>query len=66
MAREVIDILIDSYIEKGIYEVENTNILTLDKFRKYGKPAKIVEYFGGANGYRETIKLLEKELYKVA
>lgn len=66
MAREVIDILIDSYIEKGIYEVENTHILTLDKFRKYGKPAKIVEYFGGANGYRETIKLLEKELYKVA
>ena len=66
MAREVIDILIDSYIEKGIYEVENTNILTLDKFRKYGKPAKIVEYFGGANGYRETIRLLEKELYKVA
>ena len=66
VAREVIDILIDSYIEKGIYEVENTNILTLDKFRKYGKPAKIVEYFGGANGYRETIKLLEKELYKVA
>lgn len=66
MARDVIDILIDSYIEKGIYEVENTNILTLDKFRKYGKPAKIVEYFGGANGYRETIRLLEKELYKVA
>lgn len=66
IAREVIDILIDSYIENGIYEVENTNILTLDKFRKYGKPAKIVECFGGANGYREAIKLLEKELYKVA
>ena len=66
VAKEVIDILIDEFVEKGIYEVENTNILTLEKFKKFGKPSKIVEYFGGAEGYREALKLLEKEIYKVA
>ncbi len=66
VAKEVIDILIDEFVEKGIYEVENTNILTLEKFKKFGKPSKIVEYFGGAEGYRKALKLLEEEIYKVA
>ena len=66
VAKEVMDILIDEFVEKGIYEVENTNILTLEKFKKFGKPSKIVEYFDGAEGYRKALKLLEEEIYKVA
>lgn len=66
VAKEVIDKLIDSYVINGIYEIENNNILSLKKFREYGMPAKIVEYFGGAPKYRETIYQLERELYKAA
>ena len=66
VAKEVIEMLIKNYVEKGIYEIENSNILSLEEFRVYGKPSKIVEFFGGANEYKEAIKELEKELYKVA
>ena len=66
VAKEVIEMLINNYVEKGIYEIENSNILSLEEFRVYGKPSRIVEFFGGANEYKEAIKELENELYKVA
>lgn len=65
VAREVLESLIDKYMDMGIYEIEKTEVLKIDPFLKYGKPAKIASYFGGRNGYLEAIQELEKELYKV-
>ena len=64
-AREILEALLDRYMNTGIYEIERTEILQLDPFRKYGKPSKIASYFGGKEGYRKAIKELEEELYKV-
>ena len=50
----------------GIYEIEKTEILQLDPFKKFGKPAKIATYFGGKAGYLQAIKELEEELYKAS
>ncbi len=64
VAREVLEALLDRYMNTGIYEIEKTEILQLDPFKKFGKPARIASYFGGKNGYLNAVKELEKELYK--
>ena len=64
VAREILEALLDRYMNTGIYEIERTEILQLDPFRKYGKPSKIASYFGGREGYRQALKELEAELYK--
>lgn len=64
-AREVLEALLDKYMNTGIYEIEKTEILKLDPFMKFGKPAKIAQYFGGKKGYLKAVKELEEELYEV-
>ena len=63
VAREVLEALLDKYMNTGIYEIEKTEILQLDPFLKYGKPAKIASFFGGKGGYLKAVKELENVLY---
>lgn len=65
VARDVLESLLDKYMNTGIYEIEKTEILKLDPFLKYGKPSKIATFFGGKTGYLKAVKALEEELYKV-
>lgn len=62
-AREVLEALLDKYMNTGIYEIEKTEILKLDPFLKLGKPAKIAGYFGGKAGYLKAVKELEEAIY---
>lgn len=63
VAREVLEALLDKYMNTGIYEIEKTEILKLDPFLKLGKPAKIAGYFGGKAGYMQAVKELEEAIY---
>lgn len=63
VARDVLESLLDKYMNTGIYEIEKTEILKLDPFLKLGKPAKIAGYFGGKAGYKQAVKELEKAIY---
>ena len=63
IAREVLESLLDKYMNTGIYEIEKTEILKLDPFQRLGKPAKIAGYFGGKAGYMQAVKELEKAIY---
>lgn len=65
IAREVLEALLDKYMNTDIYEIEKTEILQLDPFKKFGKPSKIAAYFGGKSGYIQAVRALEQELYKV-
>lgn len=65
VARDVLEALLDKYMNTGIYEIEKTEVLKLDPFLKFGKPSKIAQFFGGKDGYLQAIKELEEELYKV-
>lgn len=62
-AREVLEALLDKYMNTGIYEIEKTEILKLDPFMKMGKPQKIASYFGGKDGYLKAVKELENAIY---
>ena len=65
VAREVLEVLLDKYMNTGIYELEKVEVLKLSEFRRFGVPAKIASYFGGKAGYFQAVKELEEEIYKV-
>lgn len=62
-ARQVLEALLKKYQDKGVYEIESTEILKLDPFMKLGKPSKIASYFGGKEGYLKAVRELEALLY---
>ena len=64
VARQVLEALLDRYMNSGIYEIEKPEILRLDPFRKLGKPAKIADdFFGGKAGYMKAVRELEQAIY---
>ena len=63
VAREVLEALLEKYMNVGIYEIGKTEILKLDPFLKYGKPAKISSFFGGKAGYIKAVQELEDAIY---
>ena len=46
-ARAVLEALLETYSNEGIYQIEDTQILKLDPFVRMGKPSAIVRLFGG-------------------
>ena len=65
-AREVLEALLDKYMNIGIYQIENTDVLKLDPLARFGKPSKISGYFGGKEGYVQAVKALEAAIYQKA
>ena len=65
ITREVLEALLDRYMNTGIYELEKVEVLKLSEFKRFGMPAKIASYFGGKAGYFQAVKELEEEIYKV-
>ena len=63
VAREILEALLDKYMNAGIYDIGKAEILKLDPFLKYGKPAKISSYFGGKDGYLKAVQELEDAIY---
>lgn len=63
VALQVLEALLDKYMNTGIYEIEKTEILKLDPFLKMGKPSKIASYFGGKDGYMKAVQELEDAIY---
>lgn len=66
VAKEILEVLLDKYMNMGIYQIENMKILSVDPLKKYGKPSKIVSYFGGKAGYLQAVRSLEEAIYGVA
>ena len=64
VARDVLEALLDEYMNLGIYEIEKTEILKLDPFIKFGKPSKIAGYFGGKSAYQQAVRDLMVAIYE--
>lgn len=64
VAREVLEALLDQYMNVGIYELEHEAILTTPQFAKFGKIQRIFKFFGGEGKYNEAVHELENELYE--
>jgi type I restriction enzyme R subunit len=63
LAQQVLSTLLEKYANEGIKEIEETKVLQLQEFSKYGSPMKIVKEFGGKEAYQKAIKELEDEIY---
>ena len=62
-AREVLEVLLDKYKNQGVTEIVNMGVLRLEPFIKLGKPTKIVDYFGGKEGYISAVADLQNAIY---
>lgn len=65
-AKYVLEALLDKYMNEGIEELEDVNVLHNDPFRKMGSPRKIASLFGGKEEYENAIKELQNLIYTVA
>ena len=63
VAKDVLEALLDKYMNKGITEITTTEVLRLDPFMKLGKPSKIASYFGGREGYKHAVEELQNAIY---
>lgn len=63
LAQQVLEALLDKYADEGIKEIEETKVLQLKEFAKYGSPMKIVKAFGGKEAYQKAVQELENEIY---
>lgn len=63
-AKEVLEMLLDTYKNDGIYALESRDVLKLADFSRFGKPSRIAGYFGGKAGYEKAVQEMENELYE--
>ena len=63
VAREVLEALLDKYATSNILDLDDTRVLDLEEFRRFGNPMKIVAAFGGKQQYIQAAQKLEDELY---
>ena len=63
IARQVLEGLLDKYSTEGIKDIENIRILENDPFRRIASTKKIVNEFGGRQGFLSAMQDLQKELY---
>ncbi len=61
--QEVLSALLDKYMNEGINQLENTEILEVSPFDKIGSPVKIAKLFGGKQAYITAVKDLEAQIY---
>ncbi len=62
-ARDVLEALLEKYMNLGIYDIESTSVLSLDPLNQFGSPSKIIKAFGGKDEYFEAVRALEEAIY---
>lgn len=63
VAREVLETLLDKYATSNLVDLDDTHVLTLEEFRKFGNPMTIVRSFGGKAKFVKAAQALEDALY---
>ena len=65
-AKRVLEALLDKYMENGISDIENLEVLRTEPFRSYGSPMKIAKLFGGKKQYLNAVIELQNYIYEIA
>lgn len=63
LARDVLETLLDKYATSNLVDLDDTRVLDLEEFRKFGSPMKIVKAFGGKKEFIDAAQTLEDALY---
>lgn len=64
-AREILDLLLERYVERGIIQFNHlSDLLKLHPFDRFGSPSEIAsQHFGGVPAMREAVIRLQTALY---
>lgn len=64
-AREILDLLLERYVERGIIQFNHlSDLLKLHPFDRFGSPSEIAsQHFGGVPAMREAVTRLQTALY---
>jgi type I restriction enzyme R subunit len=65
-AREILTLLLDKYIERGIVQFGAlSELMKVQPFDRYGSPSEIASrHFGGVRGMKEAVSRLQAALYQ--
>lgn len=65
-AREVLSLLLDKYIERGIIQFNAlSELMKVQPFDRFGSPSEIASrHFGGVKGMKEAVSRLQTALYQ--
>lgn len=63
LARDVLETLLDKYATSNLVDLDDTRVLDLEEFRKFGSPMKICKAFGGKKEFIYAAQTLENALY---
>jgi type I restriction enzyme, R subunit len=65
-AREVLSLLLDKYIERGIVQFNAlSDLMKVQPFDRFGSPSEIASrHFGGVKGLKEAVSLLQTAIYQ--
>lgn len=65
-AREVLSLLLDNYIERGIIQFNTlSDLMKVQPFDRFGSPPEIANrYFGGVRGLKEAVSQLQMAIYQ--
>ncbi|MCK0507490.1 hypothetical protein GO606_011485 [Aromatoleum anaerobium] len=64
-AREILTLLLDRYIERGILQFNAlSELMKVQPFDRYGSPSEIAaRHFGGVRGMKDAVSRLQTALY---
>jgi type I restriction enzyme R subunit len=64
-AREILGLLLDRYVERGIIQFNQpSELLKVAPFDRFGSPSEIASHFGGVPALREAVGQLQAALYQ--
>ncbi len=65
-AREILSLLLDRYVERGILQFRAlSELMKVQPFDRYGSPAEIAtRHFGGVRGMKDAVSRLQSALYQ--
>ncbi len=65
-AREVLSLLLEQYIERGILQFNTlSDLMKVKPFDRYGSPSEIaMNHFGGVKGMKDAVSRLQTALYQ--
>jgi type I restriction enzyme R subunit len=65
-AREVLSLLLDNYVERGIIQFNSlSDLMKVQPFDRFGSPPEIANrYFGGVKGLKDAVSRLQTAIYQ--
>ena len=59
----MLETLLDKYSTSNLVDLDDTRVLDLEEFRRFGSPMKICKAFGGKEEFVYAAQTLENALY---